>query len=88
MPKVQPWHSKRPGETVCHNNTVCTEGNNVETYYLAPGTGNAPLFPLSTPQCCWSLTIRHKGDVPIRPSRLMIENRPYAPQLKNPKIVL
>ena len=43
MPKVQPWHSKRPGETVCHNNTVCTEGNNIETYYLAPGLGNRPL---------------------------------------------
>lgn len=41
MPKSPngPWHSKRPGETVYHDNTACTEGNNIETYYFAWGTG-------------------------------------------------
>ena len=43
MPRVQPWHSKRPGETVHHDNTACTEGNNIETYYFAKGTGGRPL---------------------------------------------
>jgi hypothetical protein len=35
-----PWHSKRPGETVYHDNDKCTEGNNIESYYLVSGTGN------------------------------------------------
>src|SRR5438876_200660 len=39
MPQKYPWHSKRPGETVYHDNTVCTEGNNIESYYMAQGTG-------------------------------------------------
>jgi hypothetical protein len=40
MPQAYPWHSTRFGETVYHNNTLCTEGNNIERYYLAQGTGN------------------------------------------------
>ncbi len=43
MPQAYPWYSKRPGETRHHNNTLCTEGNNIETYYRAPGTGGKPL---------------------------------------------
>jgi hypothetical protein len=43
MPQTRPWHSTRPGERVCHNNTACTEGNNIEKYYFAWGTGNRPL---------------------------------------------
>jgi len=43
MSQVQPFHSARPGETVYHNNNKCTEGNNVETYYLRPGTGGKKL---------------------------------------------
>lgn len=43
MPKQQPWHSTRPGETVYHDNTACTEGNNIERYYFAWGTGNRRL---------------------------------------------
>jgi|SRR5579864_149704 len=41
--KTYPWHSTRPGETVHHDNTSCTEGNNIETYYLQSGTGGRPL---------------------------------------------
>jgi len=41
MPQQKPWHSKRPGETVHHDNTACTEGNNIETHYFAWGTGTA-----------------------------------------------
>ncbi len=41
--KTYPWHSKRIGETVHHDNTACTEGNNIESYYLVRGTGNRPL---------------------------------------------
>ncbi len=43
MPRIQPWHSTRAGETVHHDNTNCTEGNNIEKYYFAWGTGNKPL---------------------------------------------
>jgi hypothetical protein len=38
-----PWHSTRKGETVYHNNTACTEGNNIETYYYASGDGGLKL---------------------------------------------
>lgn len=41
--KTSPWHSKRLGETRHHDNTLCTEGNNIETYYRASGTGGRPL---------------------------------------------
>lgn len=41
--KLAPWHSKRPGETVHHDNNKCTEGNNIEKHYLASGTGGRPL---------------------------------------------
>jgi hypothetical protein len=43
MPKKSPWHSTRPGETVHHDNTLCTEGNNIEERYLQQGTGGRPL---------------------------------------------
>jgi hypothetical protein len=43
MPKTFPWYSTRVGETVHHDNTVCTEGNNIESYYRAKGTGGRPL---------------------------------------------
>jgi hypothetical protein len=38
-----PWHSTRAGETVYHNNTDCTEGNNIECYYSAGGDGGLKL---------------------------------------------
>lgn len=43
MPRKYPWHSTRKGETVHHDNTNCTEGDNIESYYLAQGTGGRPL---------------------------------------------
>ena len=43
MPQKSPWHSTRAGETVHHDNTSCTEGNNIETDYRKPGTGGRPL---------------------------------------------
>ena len=43
MPKTSPWHSKKPGTSVHHNNTRCTEGNNIETYNRVSGTGGKPL---------------------------------------------
>jgi hypothetical protein len=43
MPASYPWHSTAPGITVYHNNTLCTEGNNIEQYYHAYGTGNKVL---------------------------------------------
>lgn len=43
MPKTNPWHSTRPGETVHHDNTKCTEGNNIESRYRKEGTGGRPL---------------------------------------------
>jgi hypothetical protein len=43
MSRVAPFHSKLPGTTVHHNNNVCTEGNNIESYNRVPGTGGLPL---------------------------------------------
>jgi hypothetical protein len=41
MPWKSPWHSIL--QYVHHNNTACTEGNNIEPRYLQHGTGNKPL---------------------------------------------
>lgn len=38
-----PWHSTRLGESVYHNNTECTEGNNIERRYYAIGEGGKTL---------------------------------------------
>ena len=43
MTQTSPWHSTRAGETVYHNNDRCTEGNNIESYYRATGTGGKDL---------------------------------------------
>ena len=43
MTKVVPFHSKKPGTKVHHNNDECTEGNNIERKYWAPGDGKLPL---------------------------------------------
>jgi hypothetical protein len=42
MPKVSPFHSKEP-TSVHHNNSVCTEGDNIESYNKVSGTGGKPL---------------------------------------------
>jgi hypothetical protein len=41
MTRVSPWHS--PHQLVHHNNTRCTEGNNIESYNRKAGTGGKPL---------------------------------------------
>lgn len=43
MSKVSPFHSIRPGTQVHHNDTNCTEGNNIESYNRRSGTGGHPL---------------------------------------------
>lgn len=43
MPKVKEFHSKKAGTAVYHNNSKCTEGNNIETYNKVSGTGNLRL---------------------------------------------
>lgn len=41
--KTKPWHSRKPNtRNVYHDNTTCTEGNNIETYYRTEGTGGRP----------------------------------------------
>ena len=41
--KVQPFHSKRESDRkVYHDDTRCTEGNNIESYNRVPGTGGRP----------------------------------------------
>jgi hypothetical protein len=43
MPKVTPFHSKKENtKNVYHDNSACTEGNNIERQYLAAGTANRP----------------------------------------------
>jgi hypothetical protein len=34
-----PWHSAKPGIAVYHNNTFCTEGNNIERHWWREGVG-------------------------------------------------
>ena len=43
MPTVRPWYATRPVATKHHDNTRCTEGNNIEGRNLAHGTGNLHL---------------------------------------------
>jgi len=43
MSKLAPFHSTRPGTTVHHDNSKCTEGNNIEAQYKKSGTGGHPL---------------------------------------------
>jgi hypothetical protein len=42
MTKVAAFHSTHPSATVYHDNSKCTEGNNIEKKYLKPGTANRP----------------------------------------------
>lgn len=37
MAQAAAWHSA--GSDVCHDNTACTEGNNIERENRQPGTG-------------------------------------------------
>lgn len=41
MPKTSAWHSVL--QSVHHNNTACTEGNNIEPRNRRSGTGGKPL---------------------------------------------
>jgi hypothetical protein len=41
MPRRSPWHSILQNRH--HNNTRCTEGNNIERRNLRSGTGGKPL---------------------------------------------
>jgi hypothetical protein len=46
MPKVRPFYSRNPripiSERRHHDNSLCTEGNNIEPYYKVMGTGGYP----------------------------------------------
>lgn len=43
MPKVAPWHSKKLSDrSVYHDNSTCTEGNNIEPANRVSGTGGRP----------------------------------------------
>jgi hypothetical protein len=41
MPQKSPWHSVK--EPVYHNNTECSEGNNIESENLRQGDGGKRL---------------------------------------------
>lgn len=44
MAQVPPFHSTKPAtRQVYHNNSSCTEGNNIEPRYLARGSDGRPL---------------------------------------------
>ena len=43
MPRVSPWYSILLGTDCHHNNTKCTEGNNIEPRNRKEGTGGHPL---------------------------------------------
>jgi len=42
MPKTSPWYSIKTNDKY-HNNTKCTEGNNIEPENRRSGTGGLPL---------------------------------------------
>lgn len=42
MAKVTPFHSTEPNAKVYHDNSSCTEGNNIEKKYWKSGTDNRP----------------------------------------------
>ena len=43
MAKTNPWHSTKDNDpNVYHDNTSCTEGNNIEDKNRRDGTGNRP----------------------------------------------
>jgi hypothetical protein len=43
MPRTSPFHSAKPNtRNVYHDNSACTEGNNIERQYLRAGTANRP----------------------------------------------
>jgi hypothetical protein len=48
--RTQPWHSTK--QNVHHDNTKCTEGNNIERENLRAGTGGKPLC-----QHCYRLDV-------------------------------
>lgn len=43
MPKTTSWYSARGGTEVYHNNSGCTEVNNIEAYNVREGTGDKRL---------------------------------------------
>lgn len=43
MPQTSAWYSKREGTEVYHNNSLCTEVNNIEAYNVKEGTGGKRL---------------------------------------------
>ncbi len=43
MPKVSAFHSVKPNtRNVYHDNSACTEGNNIEKQYWRTGTAGRP----------------------------------------------
>ena len=46
MPKIFPFHSKNPNLPLhrrrYHDNSLCTEGNNIEWFFREEGTGGYP----------------------------------------------
>lgn len=43
MAKVSPFHSVKPNSSnVYHDNSACTEGNNIEAKYKKAGTDGRP----------------------------------------------
>jgi hypothetical protein len=43
MAKTSPWHSSKEKDGPYHNNTSCTEGNNIEKENRREGTGGKKL---------------------------------------------
>jgi hypothetical protein len=55
MPIVPAFHSVKPNTSnVHHNNSKCTEGNNIEKHYLRSGTAGRPL-------CAHCATLQREG---------------------------
>lgn len=43
MPRTLPVYSAKLGTRVHHNNSRCTERNNIESYNVRQGTGGLPV---------------------------------------------
>ena len=88
MAKVAPWYSTRIGETVHHDNTKCTEGNNIETHYRRAGTGGLPLCKHRGLRFRSASVINlvpwwDKSQLPPRASRFLIDYWPHSTQFRN-----
>jgi hypothetical protein len=86
MPRTNPWYSILPFILVHHNNTRCTEGNNIEPRNRRSGTESrfATTAQLSTRRGADLV----EGHLPARSGGFVVDYRPRPPNRVDRKPVL